>query len=748
MKKFDVSVVVPVYNTEEYLHTCIESVLLQGDVTVEMICVNDESPDDSLTMLKEFSERYEGFKYINQANTGGATAINNGVAIAQGDYVMILDSDDMLPEETLTTMVSMARKNSSDVVLGKAIRFGDGLGEETVYDTVWIYHDIDKFPENEYSYLYRNGFYNGMLFNRAFLEQHNIRFVDGLLYADRPYMYLCYYHAKNISVLNRTTHYWRRRGESNNLSITDRKNDMKTLSDRVESMEIIRSELLELEGSRAKKHLIYAEHNIGIRPLWHLKHLKLRNILQFYKITQKYYSNVSDESYADYGAHQRLIVRSLNEGWLLRYLLIASAYTLSAKIKHNMKKLINALRKIKVFISKKTEHPNLLPYRLFYKKTFFRYPYKNLYKKLYKQYKSKNMIIFESNFGKIYGGMPKYLYKEIVKTRPTYICIWVYQGRKFDHPDLVNVTQVKRGSLEFYLYLAISGMWINNINFPIFNKRKDVVYLQTWHGTPIKKLGWDINVSGPESTARMRQYYESRNWNYMLAQNDYAAEIFKRAFKVDDVLVEGYPQNDIFYADNRQQISNDVRESLGIDSDKYIIMYAPTWRDTNQVGNWKFKSENAINLEKIISSLPGNVVLLIREHHLVAPEKMSGSLKDRVIDVSLWHDVQELMLISDVLITDYSSIWFDFLNTRRPIIFYLYDHDAYITKIRGLYIDVKNTLPGPIVETQPELIKVINELIEEPDSHAANLLEAQQKYCASDDGQSASRIVDKIIPKY
>ena len=748
MSKYDVSVIIPVYNTEEYLRECIDSVLLQENVNVEVICVNDESPDGSLDILKELSLLNDNLSYIDQKNTGGATAINNGLTVATGEFIMILDSDDTIPSETLCALVTVSRENLSDIAVGKVIRF-DEVSSEDAYDTEWITHDYGCFPEEEYSHLYQSGIYNGKLLRRSFLESHDIKLIDGLLYADRPFMYLCFYYANCVSVVDQVTHHWRQRSTRNNLSITDRKNDFKILGDRMESMEITRSLLQkESDQTRAEKHIVHAEKDNGIRPLWHLKYIRMHDLFQFYKITQGYYSKVNKKSYSDYKLEKRMIVRSLKEGWLIRYFLSAGLYTFFAKLELFMLNIKAYLKRIKTFVSKKTEQQRLLPLRLLFKKTFFKYPHNNLYKKTYKQYKSKNMVLFECNFGKIYGGMPKYLYKEIIRSRPAYNYIWVYQGKKHQHDDLINVTQVRRGSIEYYMYLAISNVWINNINFPIFHKRKNVIYLQTWHGTPIKKLGWDIEVSGPESTARMRQYYESRNWSYMLAQNDYASKIFNSAFKVNNVLVEGYPQNDIFYAENKLDVIKGVRSNLGISEDKYIILYAPTWRDTNQIGNWKFKSESAIDLLEIAVALPDDVVFLIREHHLVSPDDLSDELKDKVVDVSAWADVQELMLVSDMLITDYSSIWFDFLNTQRPVIFYLYDHDAYINKIRGLYLDVKVDLPGPVVESQSELIKVIYEMIGSPGKYSNELLQAHKKYCANDDGRVAARIVDHILPKY
>ena len=120
---------------------------------------------------------------------------------------------------------------------------------------------------------------------------------------------------------------------------------------------------------------------------------------------------------------------------------------------------------------------------------------------------------------------------------------------------------------------------MNNIIFPIHKKRKGNVYLQTWHGTPLKKLGYDITIPGPEVDARRNFYKESRNWDYLISSNHYSSEIFKRAFKYDkEVLELGYPINDIFFTNN-DDVIDQLKSKLNIDKNKKIILYAPTWKD-------------------------------------------------------------------------------------------------------------------------------------------------------------------------
>ena len=172
-------------------------------------------------------------------------------------------------------------------------------------------------------------------------------------------------------------------------------------------------------------------------------------------------------------------------------------------------------------------------------------------------------------------------------------------------------------------------------------------------------------------------------------------------------------------------------------------MYAPTWRDNNRIGDWEFEPDNIFDFEQWCEKAPDDCILLLKYHHLVKPPKIS-SFGDKVISVSDYGDTQELLLIADCLINDYSSIFFDFLNCDKPIIFYAYDIDLYTEKTRDMYMAMEE-LPGPVVSSFDELLSCVFEL----DSLDQNTISDRQvfrdRFCSKDDYESAKRILDKVL---
>ena len=163
-------------------------------------------------------------------------------------------------------------------------------------------------------------------------------------------------------------------------------------------------------------------------------------------------------------------------------------------------------------------------------------------------------------------------------------------------------------------YLAKVKYWVNNIIFPIHTKRQGNVYLQTWHGTPLKKLGFDISIPGPEVEGRQNFYSESRNWDYLISSNEYSSEIFKRAFKFNKEFLEyGYPINDIFFNCSDDFVDS-LKSKLNIPVDKKVILYAPTWKDDEQNESWEHYFNLEIDLKRMFAEFNDGYVLLLKMH--------------------------------------------------------------------------------------------------------------------------------------
>ncbi|MBV7505711.1 CDP-glycerol glycerophosphotransferase family protein [Bacillus sp. sid0103] len=360
----------------------------------------------------------------------------------------------------------------------------------------------------------------------------------------------------------------------------------------------------------------------------------------------------------------------------------------------------------------------------------------------------KQMVVFESFLGKNYSGNPKYVYEQMLRDPKykNYTYVWSYMG---GNPEDIpgNPILVNRETEEFYRYLAKAKYWVSNILFPVHRKREGNIYLQTWHGTPLKKLGWDIDIEGPEVLARENFYIESRNWDYLISANPYSSAIFRRAFKFEKEMLEtGYPLNDIFYREDLPEKVTEIKEKLTFPKDKKVILYAPTWRDNEMVGSWEHSFQLKFDLDEFYEKLHSDYILVLRMHHLISDSlEIDEKYKGFVYDLSKYDDIQELYVTADILITDYSSVFFDYANSKKPMLFYAYDYEMYKENIRGFYLNMEEDLPGPVIQNDADLLEAIVNIDQVTENYQEKYEEFYQRYCSLEDGFAAKRVVDRVF---
>jgi len=239
MSDIKLSVVVLVYNTEQYLRECLDSLVNQTLDGIEIITVNDESPDDSALILEEYAKKYPNIKVIHQKNSGGAVAGNNGVMHARGEYITLMDSDDVVPLDAYEKLYKKAKEVDADIVIGKAKLLVDGKIKDVVYDKERKVWDKERVIDNllEYPDVFYDGFYWNKIYRREFILEHNALMPPGMLYADRPMVHKAFLYAKRIAIITDLVYYWRKRGtEASQKSITQLKNDLRNFKDRIESL--------------------------------------------------------------------------------------------------------------------------------------------------------------------------------------------------------------------------------------------------------------------------------------------------------------------------------------------------------------------------------------------------------------------------------------------------------------------------------------------------------------------------------
>lgn len=342
-------------------------------------------------------------------------------------------------------------------------------------------------------------------------------------------------------------------------------------------------------------------------------------------------------------------------------------------------------------------------------------------------------VVFEAFMGKKYACSPKAMYEAMLQD-PYYASwkkIWAFRDPESyrwleNDPNTKVVAYRKR---EYYEAYARSAYWISNSRLPReVVPQKGQEYIQCWHGTPLKKLGFDLEVYAENkgSLQEVRENYlgEAKKFTRMMSPSPFYTEKMISAFhleylnKENIILEKGYPRNDRLFQASSDEIQM-IRDRLKIPSDKKVILYAPTWRENQHVPGEGYRYRLQADFEKWKTILGQEYVILFRAHYFISGQYDFGVYDGFVIDVSALDDVNDLYLVSDLLITDYSSVFFDYANLNRPILFYMYDYEAYKNQMRDFYLDI-HTLPGPVVKTQEELLKTIKNLPEVVENYQAN----------------------------
>lgn len=364
--------------------------------------------------------------------------------------------------------------------------------------------------------------------------------------------------------------------------------------------------------------------------------------------------------------------------------------------------------------------------------------------------KDDHLVMFESFLGKQYSDSPRAIYEYMQEHYPGHKMYWSVERKSMHLFAELPITPVRRFSFKWLLLMNRAKYWVSNSRLPLWiPKPKKTIYVQTWHGTPLKRLAVDmdeVHMPGTNTEGYKRNFTtESAKWDYLISPNAYSTSIFKRAFQYDNQVIEtGYPRNDYLFQKNNAKEINRIKQSLQLPLDKKIILYAPTWRDNQFYGRGRYKFDIPIDLKQLKSALGNDYIILMRMHYLVAENLDIEEYAGFVYDMSYHADIRELYLISDMLITDYSSVFFDYANLKRPIIFYVYDIEEYRDTLRGFYFDFEKEAPGRLVKTTDALINEINRL--EDDYELTDGIKAfYNKFCYLEDGRASERVVRAIF---
>ena len=351
----------------------------------------------------------------------------------------------------------------------------------------------------------------------------------------------------------------------------------------------------------------------------------------------------------------------------------------------------------------------------------------------------RGSAVFESGLGRAFTDSPKYLYLALRASGDRRRVVWSYLDDPNGFPS--DAVLVRRGSWRYLLELARAEFWVDDQGFPaIARRRRATTYLQTWHGSAYKTMGFDQPELRDASRDRRQEFADAvGRWTHLCVQSEFAEKTFAAAFRHGaQVLRTGYPRNDPLCAPDVESRKAEIRRRLGLPEDRLVVLYAPTFRD------WERGADGVarIDLARIAADLGDHCFVLVRAHYLdrAADAAMPGNARD----VSAHGDVTELMLASDALITDYSSVMFDFALLRRPMLFYAPDLEDY-NRHRGSYFDLTNVAPGPVVRDMDEVLAWLRQTQATQDAYGERYDSFIRRFCSFEHGDAAERVYRAVF---
>lgn len=798
------SIIVPFQKGIHFLDDCFISIQEQGLEDFETILVLDHTEEELDSIIEKYEEALNlTVLPLSEDKTGVAAARNAGLDKAKGEYIYFLDSDDYLKDGTLTKLLELVREDSLDLVYGlketswfKRNVYLEANKELTPQQqriekyiesgvTSFVSHEkpstvLDKKADEEeeeeseteqgremddqdeptnsqerndysaddeevrlvdgrvktikniiyfkpYHYLFSRRRAIGsisvlnILFRAEFLRENEIRFDEELiLYCDIPFLAMALNQMESFGCSLESSYIKRRHNDEINLPSLSKMKRGDRFPQMVAAYYAAREQVRDnpfltyaLEKHICKYYIVSFAPKIrrSRRKKWRGSNFQLMTeVMQDIDISKLRSSRIIDKD-------GRKLLKLVKKG----------------DIKGSIKKVNSVLarKKIKKMLKNKGQ--------------FYRAIDKHIFRKLPMK---KNWICFESFLGKQYADSCKYIYEYLLRNyKKDYKFIWIINDDTVKIPG--NPTRVHRFSLKYFYYMTRSKYWVNNMRQPKwYPKRKGNVFLETWHGTPLKKLVFDMeDVYSASPTYKAEVYSQSRKWDYLVSDNPFSTEVFQSCFMFpkEKILEYGYPRNDLMHHPKKDKIAEKIRKKVGVPEGKKTILYAPTWRDDEYYGKGQYKFKLQLDLKRLREEFGKEYVILLRTHYFIADSLDVTGVEDFAINVSKYSDITELYLISDICITDYSSVFFDYANLKRPILFFTYDLEKYRDVLRGFYIDIEKEIPGPLLYTNDEVVDAIKNIDKIKEQYHDRYEEFYHRFCSLDDGHAAKRIVEKVF---
>ena len=681
----------------------------------EIIVIVNASSDRTLMLAREFEKSHPKLVQVvaNQDNVGLGEARNQGLELAIGRYVAFLDGDDWINDNALSLMYASATTYDSEVtVVNHARFFGDGTYRINRRTDVLKHPFVDTHAEKQLLLNNLNVAWN-KLYLLSFIKRNNFTFERGY-YEDIDWNFKILLIAKKISCIADVLYYYRQRTGSILNSVN---HDHIHIIDRWENL----FKYIKNNYSNSDP-LIGAIHDYMTRTVINVLaqpgRLPNESKAAYFTQAKMLFERVADFKQGKLKKDAEARYQLIKKSTYARYKLYDS---LERPIKHKGRRALNALmRKFERRYGKKLRLS-------IYRKVLLNLPLQD------------NWVVFESQWGRNMNCNPYAIFEEISKTGK-YRCAWVLRPDVSKRGEKSRTIRLTPMSLRYLHFMARAKYFVNNANFPTeLEKRPGTIHLQTMHGTPLKSMGLAERFNHSNNKMDWKKFQKRcSRWDYVLSTNTYSNKIWRRDYPYGYKILEtGYPRNDVFFRDE-SSIRDKLFKELSIPRGKIVILYAPTFRDDCDDNSFK------LDLMELKNAVSDSHIILLRSHYLRDKFNNDFRLNGFVYDVSDYPEANELACISDILITDYSSIMFDYANKKKPIILFGYDYDKY-KETRGVYFDIKESAPGPFVKNNEELIEVINNKKYEDSVNHDKLNSFHRKYCQFDNGDAAKKVVNIVF---
>jgi CDP-glycerol glycerophosphotransferase len=697
------SVVVPVHRVQGFLRACLESVLTQSCGDLELIAVDDCSPDGCGSIITEYARRDVRVRPVRLDTHGGVgPARNAGADTARGDYLLFLDGDDSLAPGALAAIGErLAGTGEPGLLLFDHARvdWWETVRESGDAGALGAVPGLRPDPAAVTPAAWNR------VFRRDFLARPGLRFTDG------PYEDLVPVHRATLlagdaaATFDRVCVHWRQRRRGS-FSTTPGRHHF-ALLDRY-------AQLFAAEQARARLFPHMVRHLLGV--LADPGRIRPQDRAAFFRAAARHYRRYAPEGFVPPGGQDGIRFRALASG---SYAAFQALRTAGGQLRAGRARLARRRRGLRGTVLRQA-------YR-----TDRRRPLDD------------RLVVYGAYWNRGVFCNPAAIHRAAQRLAPQLRGVWVIGSRHLEQVP-PGVEYVIEGSRRYWQAMARARYLVNNSGFPGgFAKRSGQVYLQTHHGTPLKNMGLDQRryPAGTHGINFQGILDHADQWDYSLSANPHSTETWERVYPSSYAALElGYPRNDRYFTAEAEDIER-IRAGLGIEPGQHAVLYAPTFRD------YRKGFVPPLDVERFGRALGSGHVVLARAHYFHGADAPLAGLPN-IVDVTGHPSVEELCLAADVLVTDYSSVMFDYACLDRPIVVHAPDWQAYRLS-RGTYFDLLSgapgDTPGAVATSEEQLIDLFRSGGWETAETAGLRAAFRARFCPYDDGRAAERVVRRLF---